>query len=57
MSRRIGGIPVLWIVIGVIVAAVNDYFDSVDTANKFWALVLAVLAWPLPLLGFDIVVR
>ena len=41
----------------VIVAWSNDYFQHVNTANQFWAAVLAVIAWPLPLFGADIVVR
>ena len=48
MRLRIGALPLIWIVIGVIVAWSNDYFQDVDTANQFWSAVLAVLAWPLP---------
>jgi hypothetical protein len=47
----------LWVIVGIIVAAANDYFDGVNTWNEFWAAVLAVLAWPLPLFGADISVR
>jgi hypothetical protein len=47
----------LWLIVGIIVAAANDYFDGVNTWNEFWAAVLAVLAWPLPLFGADISVR
>jgi hypothetical protein len=54
---RISLLPLLWIIAGVIVAWANDYFDNVDSGNEFWAAVLAVLAWPLPLFGADIVVR
>jgi hypothetical protein len=54
---RIGALPLVWIIIGVIVAWSNDYFQDVNTANQFWSAVLAVIAWPLPLFGADIVVR
>ena len=54
---RIGALPVIWIIIGVIVAWANDYFQSVNSGNEFWSAVLAVIAWPLPLFGADIVVR
>jgi hypothetical protein len=54
---RISLLPLLWIIAGVIVAWANDYFEDVDGGNEFWAAVLAVIAWPLPLFGADIVVR
>jgi hypothetical protein len=57
VRRGIGGLPLVWIVIGLIVAWSNDYFQHVNTGNEFWAAVLAVIAWPLPLFGFDIIVR
>jgi hypothetical protein len=56
-SRISFGFVGLWVIVGIIVAAANDYFDSVNTWNEFWAAVLAVLAWPLPLFGVDISVR
>jgi hypothetical protein len=54
---RIGALPLVWIIVGLVVAWANDYFENVDTGNEFWAAVLAVIAWPLPLFGADIVVR
>jgi hypothetical protein len=57
LRLRIGALPLVWIIIGVIVAWSNDYFQDVNTANQFWSAVLAVIAWPLPLFGADIVVR
>jgi hypothetical protein len=47
----------LWVIVGIVVAAANDYFDGVNTSREFWTAVLAVLAWPLPLFGLDISVR
>ena len=41
----------LWIVIGLFVAFLNDYLDSLGTISL---AILAVLLWPLVLLGFDI---
>ena len=46
--------PGLWIIVGVIVAAIYDYFDSLGTAGRVLTLIAAVLLWPLLLLGFDI---
>jgi len=44
----------VYVVIGVVVAAVNDYFDSLETFGRVISAVLAVALWPLVLLGFDI---
>jgi hypothetical protein len=47
-------LTIAWIVIGVIVAAAQDYFDSLDTAGRVLTLIAAVILWPLLLFGFDI---
>lgn len=44
----------LWIVIGLVVAFVQDYLDSLGTISRILAAILAVLLWPLILLGFDV---
>jgi hypothetical protein len=36
------------------VAAVYDYFDSLETAGRVLTAVAAVLLWPILLFGFDI---
>ena len=54
---RIGLIPVLWIVTGVIVAAIYDYFDSLGTVGKVLTAIAAVVLWPLLLFGFDISIQ
>jgi hypothetical protein len=48
---------VLWIVVGLIVAAIYDYFDSLDAAGEILTLVAAILMWPVLLFGFDIQIR
>lgn len=47
-------IPIVWIVIGVVVAAVYDYFDNLGALGKVLTAIAAVLLWPLLLFGFDI---
>jgi hypothetical protein len=47
-------LTIAWIVIGVIVAAAQDYFDSLDTAGRVVTAIAAILLWPLLLFGFDI---
>ncbi len=46
-----------YLVAGVVVAVSRDYLDSLDTAGEWISAILAVLLWPLVLLGFDVVVR
>lgn len=53
-AQRPSLLVVSWIVVGVIVAAIYDYFDSLDTAGRVLTLIAAVLLWPLLLFGFDI---
>ena len=51
---RISGLGVVWIVVGVVVAATHDYFENLDTLKLVVSAVLAVLLWPLVLLGVDL---
>ena len=44
----------LWLVIGVVVAAVDDYFQSLDTVSEVLTAIIAVALWPLVLFGYDI---
>ena len=50
----IPGAIVVWIVVGVVVAAIYDYFDSLETVGQVLTAIGAVLLWPLLLFGFDI---
>jgi hypothetical protein len=47
---------VVWVIVGVVVAAVYDYFDSLGTVGKVLTAVIAVLFWPMLLFGFDVTV-
>jgi hypothetical protein len=44
----------VYIVVGVVVAAINDYFDHLGAIGRIITVILAVLLWPLVLIGFDI---
>ena len=44
----------IYLIVGVIVAAINDYFDNLDTGLRIGTAVLAVLIWPLVLFGVDV---
>lgn len=54
MFRAPSWLGIVWVVVGVAVAAINDYFDSLGTVGRVISAVLAVILWPLVLLGFDI---
>ena len=50
-------IPIVWIVIGIVVAAIYDYFETLGTVGKILSAVAAVIFWPLLLFGFDIAIQ
>jgi hypothetical protein len=54
---RIGLIPLIYIVIGLVVANSHDYFKNADTLRTVGSAILAVLLWPLILLGIDLHIR
>lgn len=55
MRVSLGGI--IWLVVGVVVAASHHYFNHVDTLRLVVSAVLAVLLWPLLLLGINLHVK
>ena len=52
--RRIPLLLLVYLVIGVVVAYAENYFDNVERTKRLLSAVLAVLLWPLVLLGFDV---
>ena len=51
---RMGGIVlVIYLVIGVIVAATQGYFGGFGSLSGILEALLAIVAWPLILLGVD----
>jgi hypothetical protein len=49
-------LPLIWIVIGVVVAATHHFFDHLTTIGAILSVVLAVILWPLILLGVKIAI-
>ncbi len=49
-------LPIIWVVIGVVVAATHHFFDHLATIGAILSAVLAVLLWPLILLGVKIAI-
>jgi ABC-type anion transport system duplicated permease subunit len=50
-------IGIIYIVIGVAVAASNDYFERLNTLRQVLSALLAVALWPLVLLGIDLHIK
>jgi len=52
LPRKLLGL--IYLAIGVVVAASKDYLDSVETLKQVASAVLAILLWPLLFLGIDL---
>lgn len=50
-------VGLIYLVIGVVVAAQRDYFENIGRLKGVVSAVLAVLLWPLVLLGVDVRIR
>ena len=49
-GRQVSLGAVVWIVVGLIVAANNDFLDDLASLERILSAVLAVAVWPLVLL-------
>jgi ABC-type anion transport system duplicated permease subunit len=49
--RRLSLGAIVWVVIGVIVAVNHHFFEHLDTVSRLLSAVMAVMLWPLVLLG------
>ena len=49
-GRQVSLGVVIWIVVGLIVAANNDFLDHLDSLERILSAILAVTVWPLVLL-------
>jgi hypothetical protein len=52
--RRVPLLFVVYLVVGVVVAYAEDYFDGIDRTKPLLSAILAVALWPLVLVGFDV---
>jgi predicted transporter len=50
-------IGIIYIVIGVAIAASYDYFERLNTLRQILSALLAVFLWPLVLLGIDLHIK
>jgi hypothetical protein len=51
---RVGVGGLLYLLIGVILAASNEYFENVDALKPLLSALLAIVLWPLLLLGVNL---
>jgi hypothetical protein len=47
----------VYLVVGIAVAATHDYFEKLNTLRLVLSAVLAVLLWPLVLLSIDLHIK
>jgi hypothetical protein len=52
--RRTTLLFVIYLVIGVVVAYAENYLENVDRTKRLLSAILAVVLWPLVLVGFDV---
>jgi hypothetical protein len=56
-SRASSLISLLWIVVGLVVASGHGYFTQLNAVLPILSAILAVLLWPLVLLGVNLHIR
>ena len=54
---RIGLLGVIYLVIGAVIAANHHYFAHLNTVRQIASAVLAVVLWPLILLGINLHIK
>lgn len=52
--RRTTLLLLVYLVIGLVVAYSENYLENVDRTKRLISAVLAVVLWPLVLVGFDV---
>jgi ABC-type anion transport system duplicated permease subunit len=57
MRRRISLSSVIWLIVGILLATSHHYLRNVDNIKPLISAVLAILLWPLLLLGINLHVR
>jgi hypothetical protein len=55
LPRKLLGL--IYVAIGIFVAQSKDYFENLDTVKRIVSALLAILLWPLLLLGVDLHIK
>jgi hypothetical protein len=50
-------ITIAYLIVGLIVAANEDYLRNLDTLRRVISAILAIVLWPLVLFGVDLHIR
>jgi hypothetical protein len=56
-GRGIGLLALIYVGVGVAIAASHDYFDNVNGLRGVLSAIFAVFLWPLVLLGINLHVK
>jgi len=56
-SQRFSLLAVIYLVVGGIISATHHYWSHLDTIKEILSAILALLLWPLILLGIDLHIR
>jgi hypothetical protein len=57
MRSRVSLGTVIWLIVGVVLASSHHYLNHVDHIKPLVSAVLAILLWPLLLLGINLHVK
>ena len=57
MFRRPSLLGLIYLIVGVALAANKNYFDTLGTVRALVSAVLAIVLWPLLLLGIDLHIK
>jgi hypothetical protein len=49
-----GLLGMVYLVIGVVVAATHNYFVNINTVKEIFSAILSILLWPLLLIGISL---
>ena len=52
--RRVPLVLIIYLLLGVVIAYAEDYFDNLSRTKQLLSALLAILLWPLVLIGFDV---
>lgn len=52
--RRTSFLLLIYLIIGIIVAYAENYLENVDRTKRLLSAILAIVLWPLVLVGFDV---
>jgi hypothetical protein len=55
LPRKLLGL--IYVAIGIFLAANKDYFENLDTVKRFVSALLAILLWPLLLFGINLHIK